>query len=54
MKSELLVIADQHEMCIRDSPKWETVTERKTVNSMVPIWQRSKKDVSDEDCAQYY
>lgn len=37
-----------------EDPNWETVTERKTVNSMVPIWQRSKKDVTDEDCAQYY
>lgn len=37
-----------------EDPKWETVTERKTVNSMVPIWQRSKKEVSDEECAQYY
>lgn len=26
-----------------EDPKWETVTERKTVNSMVPIWQRSKR-----------
>ena len=34
------------------SPKYETVTttERETVNSMVPIWQRSKSEVSDEDC----
>lgn len=37
-----------------EEPKWETVTERKTVNSMVPIWQRSKKEVTDEECAQYY
>lgn len=37
-----------------EEPKWETVTERKTVNSMVPIWQRSKKEVSDEECNQYY
>ena len=29
-------------------------TERRTLNSMVPIWQRSKGDVSDEDCAAFY
>lgn len=38
------------------SPKYETVTttERETVNSMVPIWQRSKSEVSDEDCVNFY
>ena len=38
------------------SPKYETVTttERETVNSMVPIWQRSKSEVSDEDCVAFY
>jgi len=28
--------------------------EEQTVNSMVPIWQRSKTDVSDEDCKAFY
>lgn len=34
------------------TPKYETLDkiERETVNSMVPIWQRSKSEVSDEDC----
>lgn len=38
------------------SPKYETVTrtERETINSMVPIWQRSKSEVSDEDCMNFY
>ena len=31
-----------------------TITAPETVNSMVPIWQRSKADVSDEDCAAWY
>jgi len=31
-----------------------TVTAPETVNSMIPIWQRSKSDVSDEDCAAWY
>ena len=37
-------------------PKKEFVTELRpeTVNSMVPIWQRSKADVSDEDCKKFY
>lgn len=37
-----------------EDPKWESVTNRDTVNSMVPIWQRSKSEVSDEDCNAYY
>ncbi|MDO5002471.1 MAG: ATP-binding protein, partial [Eubacteriales bacterium] len=33
-------------------PKYEykMVTENETVNSMVPIWQRSKSEVTDDDC----
>jgi len=34
--------------------EYKMVTENETVNSMVPIWQRSKKDVSDEDCIAFY
>lgn len=37
-----------------EDPKWESVTNRDTVNSMVPIWQRSKSEMSDEDCNAYY
>ena len=38
------------------SPKYEykTVVENETVNSMVPIWQRSRKEVTDDDCIAYY
>ncbi len=38
------------------SPKYEykMVTENETVNSMIPIWQRSKNDVTDDDCIAYY
>ena len=31
-----------------------TVTAPETVNSMIPIWQRSKSEVSDEECAEWY
>ncbi len=34
--------------------KTETYTETETVNSMVPIWQRSKSEVSDEECKAFY
>ena len=38
------------------SPKYETVTkvERETINSRVPIWQRSKSEVTDEQCMEFY
>ena len=38
------------------SPKYEykTVTETETINSMVPIWQRSRNEVTDDDCIAYY
>ena len=34
--------------------EWRTHIEDTVVNSMVPIWQRSKDDVSDEDCFAFY
>ena len=34
--------------------KYETYTEEETINSMIPIWQRSKSEVSDEECAKFY
>ena len=38
------------------TPKYEykTVVENETVNSMIPIWQRSKNDVTDDECLAYY
>ena len=33
---------------------WETVTEEQTVNSMVPLWQRSRKEATDEECVAFY
>ena len=33
---------------------WEDYTEADVINSRVPIWQRAKNDVSDEDCAEFY
>ena len=31
-----------------------SVMREETVNSMVPIWQRAKSEVSDEDCIKFY
>ena len=37
-------------------PKYEyrTIIENEIINSRVPIWQRPKDEVSDEDCIQWY
>ena len=35
-------------------PEWETYTELETLNSMVPIWKRDKKDLKDEDYNEFY
>ena len=37
-----------------DKPEYEEVFERETLNSMVPIWQRQKKDVTDEEYEKFY
>ncbi len=37
-----------------ENPEYETVTEAETLNSMVPIWQRPKKDVSDDEYEKFY
>ena len=37
-----------------EKPEWETVVEDKTLNSMVPLWQRAKKDVSQEEYNEFY
>ena len=37
-----------------DKPEYESYTEMETLNSMVPIWQRSKKDVTDEEYETFY
>ena len=36
------------------APEYESYTEDETLNSMVPIWKRDKKDVSKEEYAQFY
>jgi len=35
-------------------PAYETVVETETFNSMVPLWQRSKKDITEEEYSGFY
>ena len=37
-----------------DSDEYETVKEIETINSMIPIWKKNKKDVSNEEYEHYY
>jgi len=37
-----------------EKPEYETVEEMKTVNSMVPLWQRKKSEVTDEEYNKFY
>lgn len=37
-----------------DNPEYEEYTETQTLNSMVPIWQRRKKDVEQEEYDKFY
>ena len=36
------------------APKYESYTEMETLNSMVPIWQRARKDVTEEEYETFY
>lgn len=37
-----------------DKPEYEDYYEKETLNSMVPLWQKPKKDVTDEEYNQFY
>ena len=37
-----------------DRPEYESYMEEETLNSMIPIWQRAKKDVTEEEYASFY
>ena len=36
------------------APEFETITENKTLNSMVPLWHRKAADVTEDEYAQFY
>ena len=39
---------------MEDSDEFESYTQLETLNSMVPLWQRSKKDVTEEEYETFY
>ncbi len=48
--------AESDELDEDGNPKkqWITVIKDEVINSMVPIWQKSKNDVTDEECYKFY
>ena len=42
------------EGCPEDKPEYEAYKEEETLNSMVPIWQRRKGDVTKEEYEKFY
>ena len=39
---------------VEDTDQYEEYTENVTLNSMVPLWQRAKKDVTEEEYGSFY
>jgi len=37
-----------------DKPEYESYMEEDTLNSMIPLWHRAKKDVTEEEYTQFY
>ena len=37
-----------------DKPEWESYTETETLNSMIPLWQRKKTEVTKEEYDNFY
>lgn len=38
----------------QDKPEYESYMEEDTLNSMIPLWQRAKKDVTEEEYTRFY
>lgn len=48
------VDSDEKDEDGKPKKKWESYTENEVINSRIPIWQRSKSEVSDEECFEFY
>ncbi len=53
-KSRMVEGTDKDEKGNYKTPEYESYTEDETLNSMVPIWKRDKKDVTDNEVNAFY
>jgi len=37
-----------------DKPEWESYTEIEKINSMIPLWRKQKKEITEEEYNQFY
>ncbi|MBS5149895.1 MAG: molecular chaperone HtpG [Butyricicoccus pullicaecorum] len=44
----------QKEGCDPEKPEWEEYMELTTLNSMIPLWKKSKSELKDEDYNNFY
>lgn len=44
----------QKEGCDPEKPEWEEYKELTTLNSMIPLWKKSKSELKDEDYNNFY
>ncbi len=54
MEVENQKLKEQPETEASDKPEYETVREVEVFNSMVPLWQRNRKEITEEEYHQFY
>lgn len=54
MEKTRLKEKSESEQSENDKPEYETYTEVETLNSMVPIWKKSRSEVTTEDYNEFY
>ncbi len=54
VKDDSETLLDEEGKEIEKEPKYETVVEEKTLNSMIPLWKRSKQDITKEEYNEFY
>ncbi len=44
----------EEEKKVEGEDKYETITEEKTINTLIPLWKRTKKDITKEEYDTFY
>ena len=48
------MLVEEYKPSEKEGEEGETILELKTLNSMVPLWKKDKKDIKDEDYNEFY